>query len=1128
MMSIVTTRFGTMRIIDADRVVSRSLSVYGEWAMDELNLLSQLILPGMRVLDVGAYIGTHTLAFSQFVGSNGRVYAFEPRREIHEILSENILLNNLENVVTLNVGVGEENQDLSLRSLDINQAANFGGLNLQLKDNLSDSESYEIKILKIDSLEIGKIDVIKVDVEGMETLVLRGSMETVHRDRPIFFSECNSLQSGDDMLEFCKETQYEAYGHLATAYNANNFNASLDNIFSIAKEFALILIPNERVNQVTSSISGVTLLPIKNLDDLVLPLLHKPQYAYEVLAHTASYRSLGIDFPSPAMFKGDLRDEKIAQLEQSLTSRDDLIQNLMNSKSWIITKPLRTISGVLSQKFAGISKPIEHILPDDNSGVLLSGKAPINLQKLSQENYLITRSPISPASNAVVILPVYRGVEMTKNCIISALPNVLALPGSRFVAINDASPDVGMQQMLMQFAGEFPLVFILLENDSNLGFVKTVNRGLRHFPLQDVVLLNSDVLVPNSWLSRLIDEAYSKNNIATVTPFSNNATICSFPQFLHENAPPFGLDIASIDAAFCSETLPCIGAPTGVGFCMYIRRACLDEIGYLNEKQFGRGYGEENDLCQRAQKHGWLNIISPNIYVHHEGGVSFSSDKSLLVERAMRVLDNLHPNYHGDIQSFIKADPVKSSRVVRYIKLLSSIKIPKVVHVSHSLGGGVAQHVQDLSKNFDSSVASILLSPHISDKKISLQLKIDDCSDELIFSIRTDYADLTVLLNYIGVSAVHYHHTHNLDPKILNLATDLGAVRLVTVHDYYWLNANPTLTDAHGMYPGFYSQSLSNPLYPLPPGLTLEEWQNRFRSFIETANCVIYPSNAAKKLFENVYIPASAIVAPHIEPLFDINRKPLKFRKKKFYTIGVLGALGREKGADVLEEIAKTASKLKLKLKFKLIGYAYRRLKIVEATGPYDAQDLKATILSHDIDIIYFPAQWPETYSYTLSCAIDCGLPIIAPALGAFPERLSGRKNVFLFNHRNSPADLTKQFANFIEKLSIDEVVNAPVFEYDESKKDFYSNEYVSLLTLFTSKKPDVSETLPLAIYSMKILSGSAHKNISWRGFLVRILWRIYMNPCMRWISYVVPYSLRRFVKRSLSKSAIHDITLKK
>lgn len=1166
-MSIVVTQYGKMRIIDADKVVSHALGLYGEWAMDELDLLGQIISPGMRVLDVGAFIGTHSLAFSQFVGEKGRVYAFEPRKEIYAILSENLLLNNCENVTALNIGLAEIEKDLVLQSIDLNEMVNFGGLSIDAEVTLLNSATYKIHVSTIDGLGIGKIDVIKLDVEGMERSVLDGATETILRDRPIVFCECNSLSSGNEVLTFCQAREYDTYGFLASAYNPNNFNAITENIFGMAKELALLLVPRENTAKIISAISDTLLFPIRNIEDLVLPLLHKPQYAYEVLANTSTSLPLGINFPSPAAVGQDekivslsqgivqrdqmitsrsreleernevivglsetitglqqmkeRREEDIARLQQIVIDRNAYIQKLVNSTSWFITKPIRFAGRLIRGDFVAAMTSIKSALNVSSTITQASPNGGLKLEKTS--SYLVTASPIAPTHPVAVILPVYRGVEMTRRCIDAAIPNILSNPGARIVAINDASPDAGMQEMLEELGKKWPDVFVVLKNESNLGFVRTVNRGFAHFPQHDVVLLNSDVIVPKDWLSRLIDEGYSRKNIATVTPFSNNATICSFPYFLQENPQPFGLDVDSVDAVFRQAKLPCIEAPTGVGFCMYIRRECLDTIGYLNEEKFGRGYGEENDLCQRALKSGWLNIISPNLYAYHEGGVSFSSEKHALVTRAMGVIEDLHPSYHSDIELFVKNDPLRSARVARYVQLLSTLPIPKVLHISHAVGGGVAQHVNELAQYFGQSVAHVLLAPHVEEGEISISLGIDQHADKVIFSLPSGYKDVVSLLKAIGVSAIHYHHTQGLDPSVLRLPVDLNVASILTAHDFYWLNANPTLTNESGRYPGFYSDKLRNPLYPLPPGETLETWQERFRPLIETAQCVIFPSSATKSLFENVYHIETGIIAPHVEMQLDVNRIPSIFTKRDSYTIGVIGAVGREKGADILEEMAEKAKILGLPLRFKLIGYAYRLLKVVDTTGPYDVNDLGELMREHALDIVLFPAQWPETYSYTLSHALNSGLPIIAPSIGAFPERLSGRSNTLLFNHLSSPNELLDQFNAFIENLSKGVSVVAPIFEGVSSKTDFYDLEYKQLISC-DLKVIKSDQTAPIIFHAAQILSGSSHNKSTWRGSVLGALWYLYTHPLMRRVSSAVPYKMRRSIKRSLSRSALHDI----
>ena len=820
-------------------------------------------------------------------------------------------------------------------------------------------------------------------------------------------------------------------------------------------------------------------------------------------------------------------EAQLHSLQQRLEQREAMLSNIISSGSWHITKPYRWVGRIVRGDFSAAMVPVRRLLGTQKtqhaSEVAVNEAAPAAASTVQADNAVVIPQPIVPTHSVSVILPVYRGIEMTRRCIEAAMPGVLALEKAKLLAINDGSPDAGMQAMLEELAAVWPGRFDVLQNLSNLGFVGTVNRGLAHFATQDVVLLNSDVMVPHDWLVRLVDEAYARPDIATVTPFSNNATICSFPNFLEENPQAFDLDVNAIDAVFRRTKLPCVAAPTGIGFCMYIRRACLDQIGYLDTEKFGRGYGEENDLCQRALKAGWLNVLSPNLYAYHEGGVSFSTDKQALVDRAMGVLDKLHPNYHADVQRFIQADPLKSARVERYVQLLGSLTMPKVLHITHGAGGGVVQHVEELAGYYGKTVANLILEPYEGTSSVCIRLRSDALSDKLVFALPFAYASLIDLLKAIGCSAVHYHHTHNLDPVLFGLAKDLDTTCILTAHDYYWLNANPTLTEVDGRFPGAYSDNLQNPLYPLPPGLTVQEWQNRLRPLIEDADCVIFPSTATRTLFGDIYQIAHAVVAPHVEPVLDVRRALQPFVPQDNYVIGVLGAVGREKGADVLEGLAELGKSQNAPFKFKLIGYSYRLLKVVETTGPYKVQDLPELIAQHGVSMILFPAQWPETYSYTLSHALDSGLPIIAPDLGAFSERLSGRANTLLFNHLQSPAELHAQIASFIDALGTNGAT-APVFQGDCSEQDFYDQAYLSLISRSQkSAEAGHSEFKPDAA---QIVGGTSQRS-SWQDAVLRTLWRLYMHPSLRWVSAVIPYNLRRAVKRSLSRSAMHDINNK-
>jgi len=1161
-------RYGDLVVHDNNDLIVNSLRLYGEWAQLEIDVLAMFINEGSTIVDAGAFIGTHTRAFSTIVGQRGWVHAFEPNPLIFQFLKNNSNNAPIRNVTASPFGLGAKEETRAITN--VTDSLNQGSAHLDLKKSNETQQSVVVKPL--DVLDLGKVDFIKVDIEGMELELLRGAKDTIKKYRPLIFLEVNSLDQAVGIFEWMRDGNYRTYGLISPAFNPNNFNQVQENIFNLAKECGVLLVPEEKIGEHLETIEHQGLPEIINADDLALLLLHKPQYAYEILQQTAVNLKLGINYPAPsleilsktlsdretqianfnrieseqerklaslnqAIFERDDQLDKLnrnldeqygqlANLTQEVIAHDDYIQWLITSKSWHITKPFRWASRVLRGDFLAASAPFKRLF----SQYQARGMAPV---KSDDENRAhissgtaanVTDSPIKPTHPVSVILPIYRDVEMTKRCILAAIPEVLAISSSKLIAINDASPDADMQAMLEGLAAQWPGKFFLLKNESNLGFVQTVNRGLAYFSQHDVVLLNSDVIVPNDWLSRLVDEAYSRKNIGIVTPFSNNATICSFPQFLQENLQPFNLDVNSIDAVFRNTKLPCVVSPTGVGFCMYIRRACLEDVGYLEHEKFGRGYGEENNLCQRALKNGWENIISPNIYAYHEGGVSFSSDKQALVDRAMQVLDELHPNYHADVQTFIKNDPLKEARVARYIMLLSSTAVPKVLHISHALGGGIGQHLEELAQHYEQTMAHILLAPSDEGDTVVISLGIGQHVDKLAFSIPSEYETVVELFKAMGISAIHFHHTLGLNSKILALPYDLGVAHLCTVHDFYWLNGNPTLTDESGKYPGYYSDKQHNPLYPLPDGLTPEKFREPLQKLFENAASVIFPSNSTKSLFTGVFPLNNAVVAPHIETGRDIRKIPSAFTKKDSYNIGVLGAIGREKGADLLEALGVAARNAGAPFKFKLIGYAYRPLKVIETTGPYSFKQLHDLIEQHELDVILFPAQWPETYSYTLSYALDSGLPIFAPNIGAFPERLSERANSMLFTHLDSKQDLWNQFSEFIDMLAVGTRITPPYFEGDESVYDFYDGVYLETVSR-NLKVADPSRIENFSPDSSLLGNHSIVEGVTgWREVILSVLWRLYMHPSMRWVGRIIPFNSRRSIKRFLSSRPMHDI----
>jgi GT2 family glycosyltransferase len=204
-----------------------------------------------------------------------------------------------------------------------------------------------------------------------------------------------------------------------------------------------------------------------------------------------------------------------------------------------------------------------------------------------------------------IVVPVYNAPDDVRRCVESVLAHDHR--NCRITLIDDASIDPGISAYFDELRARALPEVELLVNERNLGFTGTANRGMTR-SRADVVLLNSDTIVTAGWLEALRRCAGSDSRIGTITPFSNNAEICSFPRFCVDNPWRLGDDPEPVRAALVRAAVPSYpDLPTGVGFCMFVRRALIDAIGAF-DMAFGLGYGEENDFCLRAARAGWRNV----------------------------------------------------------------------------------------------------------------------------------------------------------------------------------------------------------------------------------------------------------------------------------------------------------------------------------------------------------------------------------------------------------------------------------------------------------------------------------------------------------------------------------------
>lgn len=249
-----------------------------------------------------------------------------------------------------------------------------------------------------------------------------------------------------------------------------------------------------------------------------------------------------------------------------------------------------------------------------------------------------------------VVIPVYNAFASVYR-LLNAITNVHSIDS--IILVDDHSFDPEVSELCSKWAQK-ELNRMYIRNSCNLGFVKSVNIGIKTAPKEnDIILLNSDTIPSSQSIQRLKNAACSWSNIATVTPLSNAAGIFSIPNPKEYNNLPADWQVdqfADLLKLVCGAPYEII--PSGSGFCLYINRKALEKLGLLDELLFERGYAEDTDFCRRAANHGFLNIVDMSTFVYHEREGSFRSEKFKLKERNSKILKAIDTKFLSETQAW--------------------------------------------------------------------------------------------------------------------------------------------------------------------------------------------------------------------------------------------------------------------------------------------------------------------------------------------------------------------------------------------------------------------------------------------------------------------------------------------
>ena len=235
------TRSGPMLALRTDHYMARSFEAYGEYGPQEWRMLKQLIRPGMTVVEVGANIGAHSVDIARTCAP-GTFYAFEPQPRLFQILCANLALNEITNALAFPEGCGEVEGEAVVPPVNYSKDGNFGGLSL----TTTEQAGVKVRVRPIDSLDLTSCGLLKIDVEGFEPRVLRGSRETIRRCRPVIYIENDRSGQQQEIISLIAELGYRMYWHTPRLFDPENFKGGGEDIFGNVVSVNMLCIPEER------------------------------------------------------------------------------------------------------------------------------------------------------------------------------------------------------------------------------------------------------------------------------------------------------------------------------------------------------------------------------------------------------------------------------------------------------------------------------------------------------------------------------------------------------------------------------------------------------------------------------------------------------------------------------------------------------------------------------------------------------------------------------------------------------------------------------------------------------------------------------------------------------------------
>lgn len=674
--------------------------------------------------------------------------------------------------------------------------------------------------------------------------------------------------------------------------------------------------------------------------------------------------------------------------------------------------------------------------------------------------------------STTVIIPIYNAYEAVRDCLDSL---TRTLPSDvQVLMIDDCSPDIKIKTLLQKYNKKYG--FMHVENRVNLGYTRTVNKAISLCEKNDVVLLNSDTVTTYRWLESMKYTAYSRGQIATVTALSDNSGAFSVPDIGIFNEIKLGLTHEEHARLITQNTAGNhIQVPTGNGFCFYIRRDFLNKFGLFDESKYPIGYGEENDLCMRAFRAGWQNLVCDKAFVYHKRSQSFKDDKIKLMEDGARQLRSDYPEYKKLITRFHDVEFHLMRANIKAQLAKDDVILPRALFVISTTTGGTPQTNLDLMRAISEEYSCYLLRCDKSTIFLSKLINGDlQAIDQIqlnspINAIEHHSEEYDIIVSEIlykhKIELLHIRHIawHSLNLPLIAKSMNIPVV--YSMHDFYSVCPTVTLSNESGQYCSGICNNKGKDckiaLWDDDAIINLKNnyiyrWREQFTEFLSHCDVVISTDESAKAQVCKIFpqLKDKFIVIPHgrdfplMYPGKTLNSTPERIR------VIVPGNISLAKGAALLKEII-DEDQTDL-LEFHFLGQVSSELSGLGIHhGTYTRDDIVEKINEIKPHIGVVLSLWPETFCHTLTEMWAAGIPVLGVDLGAVGNRIKSSGAGWLVDSSISAQECK---SSIIKAVTNTDVYNKKIDRLNiwqsnigkTSTTDWMSEQYVSVYKKFS------------------------------------------------------------------------------